>query len=288
MAVSSTPCTAADAPGGGPVSALAPCCPACGAQGLWAADHPEAMRGVCVQCGSCWETAEGVLTEVDSVACTGCRLRSVCESRPSRLADAMTSVYTLPDGGRVLVRPLLYSDREQLGLQYAQLSPESRRLRFFSAPNRLREADLEYLTKLDYRDHFAWAAFAVDDPGSPGIAVARYIRRQEPTKAEVAVTVLDDYQRRGVGTLLTRLLAEVAAGHGIDTLVTYVLWDNELAIDALVKAGARVTPYEPGVALLELDLSGPGADTETLIQRAVRAVARHALEAFSALDRLGG
>ena len=65
-----------------------------------------------------------------------------------------------------------------------------------------------------------------------GIGVARYLRDPtDPAIAEVAVTVMDDHQRRGVGTLLTRALGEVAAERGIHTFVSYVQWGNDLAVD---------------------------------------------------------
>lgn len=66
------------------------------------------------------------------------------------------------------------------------------------ARRQLTEAELDYLTNIDYQDHFAWTAFALDDPGQPGIGVARFIRLVErPEAAEAAVTVIDAYQGRG-------------------------------------------------------------------------------------------
>lgn len=176
------------------------------------------------------------------------------------LADAMTSWHTLEDGTRVMIRPLLYSDREELAEGFAHLSPGARHLRFFSPPAKLGPRDLEYLTNIDYRDHFAWVAFA-DEPGFPGIGVARYVRDPErPALAEVAVTVLDDYQHRGLGTLMTRKLAEVAAAHGITTFVNFVLWENEEVIGQLQEEGARVSHEEPGIARVEVDIPHPAAE----------------------------
>jgi len=165
----------------------------------------------------------------------------------------MTSVHVLADGTRVLIRPLIYSDRRRLAEGYALLSAESRRLRFFAAPDELSDEDLEYLTNLDYRDHFAWAAFGIDSPGSPGLAVARYIRdTNHPTTAEAAVTVLDEYQHRGLGTLLLLMLVDEASRNGITSFVNYVMWENEELLDELRAAGARVEPDEPGVARVEI------------------------------------
>jgi GNAT superfamily N-acetyltransferase len=220
------------------------------------------------------------------MACSGCGQRAICESRPTRLVCAATSEHVLAGGTRVLIRPLLYSDRREIAAGYQQLSDQARRLRFFSAPPDLSDADLEYLANLDYRDHFAWAAFALDEAGQPGVGVARYIRRRdEPSQAEAAVTVLDGYGHRGLGTLLLVMLAERARQNGIATFVSYVLWANEDVINALVTAGARVEPAEPGVARVEIDLPGDD-DTGMLagIGAALRTFARSTL-ALLGLDR---
>jgi GNAT superfamily N-acetyltransferase len=170
----------------------------------------------------------------------------------------MVQVHTLADGTRVLVRPLVPSDRAELAAGYEQLSPASRRRRFFGMPDRLSDDLLDYLTNLDYRTHFAWAAVAIDEPGSPGVAVARYIcDRRDPTVAEIAVTVQDRYQHRGLGTLLTQLLADVAARNGVRSLVSYVLWENIGAVARLREEGARISPAEPGMARIEIDLPAP-------------------------------
>ena len=163
--------------------------------------------------------------------------------------------HVLDDGLRVLVRPVVPTDRAELEAGYRSLSTHSRQTRFFSPPKELSEDDLDYLTNVDQYDHCALAAFAADEPGAPGLGVARYIREEgRPTHAEVAVTVLDDYQHRGIGTLLMRLLASVAATNGVRTLVSYVQWDNGDLIEQLREEGARVLPDEAGVARIELDI----------------------------------
>jgi GNAT superfamily N-acetyltransferase len=193
-----------------------------------------------------------------------------------------SSVHELNDGTRVLVRPLRPNDRGELARGYAALSEEARRTRFFSAPPELSEADLDYLTKLDLYDHFAWAAFALDDPGTPGVGVARYVRDQERDDvAEAAVTVLDSYQQRGLGTLLLLLLAERAQQNGITTFVSYVLWDNKALLDGLAAAGARIEPAEAGVARVEVDLPDPDTGgIKDAVRSALHALAETARMAF--------
>jgi GNAT superfamily N-acetyltransferase len=194
------------------------------------------------------------------------------------------SIHELADHSRVLVRPLQLSDRHELAIGYEHLSAEARRLRFFTAPSRLSDADLEYLTNLDYHDHFAWAAFAIDERGQPGIGVARYIRDPtQPNHAEVAVTVLDDYQHRGLGTLLLEMLADHARRNGITTFVSHILWDNREILETLAAAGARIEPEEPGVARVAIEIPAPESPTLVgLVRAALRAFGRATREVLEA------
>ena len=160
----------------------------------------------------------------------------------------------------VLVRPLLYSDRHDLADAYLHLTVGSRRRRFLAAPTELSEDDLEYLTNIDYSNHFALAAFAVDQDGlaGPGVGVGRFVRdRVIPSHAEVAITVVDVFHHRGIGRLLLLLLAERAGSRGITTFISYVRWDNDEALAGLREAGALVEPYEPGIALVEMEIPAP-------------------------------
>src|SRR5690606_5870105 len=103
----------------------------------------------------------------------------------------------------------------------------SRYRRFFTAMDRLSDRQLAFFTEVDYHDHFAWVALAVDEPGQPGIAVARYIRlADDPEAADIALAVLDEYQGRGLGGLLLEALVEVALANGIRRFVGHVLADN--------------------------------------------------------------
>lgn len=218
-------------------------------------------RVVCVRCGTCWEPRATGQEAVDILACPGCPARPLCESRPTWLVDERTRNEVLPDGAPVVIRPLLYSDRSELALGFAHLSPEARRRRFLVEMEDLSASDLEYLTNLDFHHHRAWAAFLPSEPDCPGVGVARWVReRANPAMAEAAVTVLDEYQARGIGRLLLEVVAEDAASRGIGTLVAYVWWDNDAILEPLRAMGARITADEPGVARVEVDLPGPNGN----------------------------
>lgn len=177
---------------------------------------------------------------------------------PARLEDG--DVVSLPDGGRVFVRALRPSDRDELSERYLALSPAARRLRFFNAPDHLSARLLDYL---------------VDDDGAPGVGIARYARsRADPSCAEAAVTVLDAYQSRGIATELLHRLAERAREHGITTFTASVMWENSELLDGLRAFEAQVQPCEPGVASVRIPI--PPADValqESELHRILRVFA---------------
>jgi GNAT superfamily N-acetyltransferase len=200
-------------------------------------------------------------------------------------SDRTDEIVTLADGGRVRIRPLLPADRDELARGYVALSPEARRLRFFSAPDHLSPRLLDYLMAVDQRDRAALVAFVIDDDGDHGehhehgVGIARYVRdRDDPTCAEVAVTVLDPYQQRGIGTTLLRRLAEVARHNGIRTATASVMWENRELLDGLRALGAEITRGEPGVASVRISMSDP--DEEQPVTEL-----RHALRVFA--SRIG-
>ena len=185
-----------------------------------------------------------------------------CESG----TPALPFTTTLEGGTRVLVRYLEPSDREELQKGFLRLSALSRWLRFASPIRRLSEGQLRYLTEVDQVNHIAVGVRDEGNPGKAGVAVARCIRLNEnPTVAEFAITVVDDYQNRGIGTLLVRVMMAAAAQRGIRTLRGYVLESNRRMLHILEGFGARLKGGFSGTVEAEIDLSP--ADTEPEAQR---------------------
>lgn len=147
---------------------------------------------------------------------------------------------TLGPGRRLRVQPVGPGDRERLRQGFARLSPRSRYLRFRRPVTALAEAQLARLTETDGRDHVAWGAIAVEEPGSPGIGVARFVRRlDDPRTADLALAVVDDWQRRGVGRVLVETLLLAALESGVERLAARVLVENTGARRLLERLGAR-------------------------------------------------
>jgi protein lysine acetyltransferase len=186
-----------------------------------------------------------------------------------------TAVLALPKGGRIRIRPIVPEDRELIRRGFEELSEESRYRRFMGL-KRLTEKDLDYFTQIDYHDHFAWVAFAHDEHPEPAIGVARYVRdKNDPEEAEAAVTVIDAYHNRGIGTLLLEALAAVAVENGIKRFIGYLLVENRPMMEVLHTMGARLTVDSPGVERMVLDLPEQAEGLKgTPLYRVLRAVAR--------------
>ena len=187
--------------------------------------------------------------------------------------QAHTATVTLSDGTRVLVRPIVPEDKDLLVEGFTRLSPQSRFRRFLGYMDKLRPPLLRYLTEIDYVDHFAWVAF--DQEKNLGIGVARYVRmRDDPTAAEAAVVVVDDYQGRGVGTVLLQVLGASALSNHVTHFVGEALAENKPIRDLLEELGARVYEADAGEVGFEVDLpSNEKSVKDTALYRTLRAAA---------------
>lgn len=165
----------------------------------------------------------------------------------------------LRDGRRVRVRPIRPADKAGLEAGLARMSPRSRYLRFHRVVERLSDAELRYLTEIDPRQHSAWVALSLDEPGEPGVGVIRYVRDAVDRRvAEVAITIVDDYQGVGLGRLLLETLLVSALLNGIQHLKAYVLPENEAALRLFRGVAGRAGRLEDGVVVFDIPVSMPG------------------------------
>jgi RimJ/RimL family protein N-acetyltransferase len=133
----------------------------------------------------------------------------------------------LPDGALILIRPIRADDKRMLEDGLRHLSDESVQRRFLTIKRSFSRSELRYLTEVNGRDHVALVAEFPGDSVRRLIAVARFVRlADDPTSAEVAITVADDWQRRGVGTQLAELLTEEARHNGIRRFTATMASDN--------------------------------------------------------------
>jgi GNAT superfamily N-acetyltransferase len=186
-------------------------------------------------------------------------------SHPGELA-------TLRDGTEVLVSRLTPADAPLVADAFARLSEESRRLRFLGPKPRLSPAELRYLTEIDGHRHEALGA--IDPDTGAGVAIGRFVRIPErPGSAEVAITVADAWQRRGLGKLLLERLADRARAEGITSFTALVSSDNRNMQGLLkdIDAPAHVNQITGGIAEYEIELAPRGLGSQ--LEEALRAAA---------------
>jgi GNAT superfamily N-acetyltransferase len=160
----------------------------------------------------------------------------------------------LPAGARVAVRPVRSSDKEIIADGFSRMGERSRYQRFMTVRDALSAGELRYLTEVDHHDHEALLAF--DAESGEGLGVARFVRNPaDPTAAEAAVAVVDAWQRRGLGTALTALLANRARQEGVERFTALLLATNEGMMRMLRRLGPiRVVSRDGPVVEVEMDL----------------------------------
>lgn len=159
----------------------------------------------------------------------------------------------LRDGSTVLIRQVRGTDAPLLADGFARLSARSRRMRFLGTKTTLSAAELRYFTDVDHHDHEALGALSPAD--GCGVGIARYIRDPgDPEAAEIAVTIADDWQGRGLGTELLARLSDRARQAGIGRFTATVSADNVAMPRLLWKMGAELTGRSRGTVDYEVAL----------------------------------
>jgi RimJ/RimL family protein N-acetyltransferase len=153
------------------------------------------------------------------------------EAESSRLA---ASARVLPTSGAgVQLRALTPQDAHHIVELFGRLSPRSRYLRYFAPLRKLSPRALRALADIDHDRREAVGAF----DGETLIGTARYFRNdREPTTAEIAIEVADEYQRRGIGARLIHELARRGRERGITRFVATALSENSGVMNLLQQA----------------------------------------------------
>ena len=168
-----------------------------------------------------------------------------------RLAAFITPIpVRVRDGTRLLLRPVLPGDDERTVHGHIQFSSETLYRRFMTA--RLPSpALMHYLSEVDYVDHFVWVVTEGSDP----VADARFVRDEaDPTIAEIAFTVADAYQGRGIGSFLIGALSIAARVDGVERFSARMLSDNLPMRTIMDRYGAVWQREDIGVITTVIDV----------------------------------
>jgi RimJ/RimL family protein N-acetyltransferase len=157
------------------------------------------------------------------------------------------------NGAQISLRQLGATDRAGFAALFSRLSPESRYRRFLSPKPELAARELTYLTDVDHRHHEAIAA--IDERDGSIVGTARYVRNPDSANvAEIAIEVVDEFQRMCIGTALAGLTIHQARTSGVTLLTATTLRENRAARALLRKHGFRAVDSQGGEIEYELVL----------------------------------
>lgn len=129
-------------------------------------------------------------------------------------------------GHTVTIRPMCHADAEREQEFVRRLSPESKHYRFLGAVRELTPEEAKRFCEVDGHLSMAFVATVEDDGRPRMVGVSRYAPNVESSAREIAITVADDWQHRGLGTRLARALIQHAREHGVRKLYSVDLADN--------------------------------------------------------------
>lgn len=148
---------------------------------------------------------------------------------------------TLRDGTAIHIRAIRPDDRDRLRMSFHRLTARSIYLRFLTMKRDLSERELRYLTEVDFVRHAAVVATIDDGDDERIVGVGRFVVTDEATRrAEVAFTVADDFQGKGLGSVLFDRLLPVARDLGIREFEAEILAENEHILHLFRRSGATV------------------------------------------------
>ena len=165
---------------------------------------------------------------------------------------------TLKDGLQVTIRPIQPSDADHLQDTFDHLSIDTIYLRVLSYKKELPDDEARYLATVDYQSRMAFVALCKKNGRDIVIGVARYalLDPAHPGIAESAVVVQDEYQGRGLGTLLLKRLVIYARAKDIYHLRGNLQVGNNRMLDLVKNSGLTYkTRFAEGIWQVDIDLA---------------------------------
>jgi len=156
-------------------------------------------------------------------------------------AGNYTASESLDDGTRIDIRALRPQDEADMLAAIGKASAESLQRRFFTLKRHFSATERAYFMNIDFENHVAIVAVADEVGRNVIVGGGRYVVF-EPGRAEMAFTVIDAWQGRGVGSLLTRHLVQIATRSGLKELTAEVLPENTPMWKVFGKFGFSSTP----------------------------------------------
>lgn len=163
---------------------------------------------------------------------------------------------TLHDHSHVLIRHIVPQDREAERAFIEGLSDHARQMRFMGQVRHPSEATLDRFTRIETKLEAAFVAVTMEDARELIVGVSRYSGDPDTGDCECAVTVTDQWQNKGLGTILMRHLIDVARTRGMKRMVSVDSVENVEMRDLAEHLGfsRRIDPEDATLAIHELVL----------------------------------
>ena len=204
----------------------------------------------------------GSSTDVSTLTGIDCGERQFqtpsCQS--PRYPVELIDVVVLPGRGRITIRPILSQDDAVTEAFFAAMSWNSRYSRFLRSFRELPETLLRQFTQVDHKTHLALIAEIFVDGREIAIGEARYVASPNGKSAEFAVSIADEWQGCGLGSLLLTRLIAAAKKAGIETITGETLASNQAMLHLAQKAGFTYAFVPEIRELVNLNLSLAGHD----------------------------
>ncbi|MCK9391468.1 MAG: GNAT family N-acetyltransferase [Syntrophales bacterium] len=150
---------------------------------------------------------------------------------------------------RVFLRPVKPTDGPLILDLFGKLSPQSIFYRFLSHIKKLRPEQVYHLVHIDYVTEFALAAVIEDKGEERLVGVCRAIASSDRSRAELTVTIRDDWQGRGIGRIMTKKVMMVMQKHGISRIEIQLDSRNDKMKKLFMSLGY---PYTYETSLLDI------------------------------------
>lgn len=148
---------------------------------------------------------------------------------------------TLSDGTEMFFRPIRPTDSKGLRDMFYSLSEQSIAFRFYEQIKAFPHKFIQDFTAIDFSKDMAIAATVKDLGGEQIIGIAQYKFDNKTKKADVSFLVRDDWQAKGIGTILLEILTDIARKRGIAGFNAKVLVQNQLMLGVFYNSGFKIT-----------------------------------------------